>query len=73
MAGIVKKSVARVKNNPIASVAGAVGGFYLAKKLGLTSKWYYTLGAVVFGTFVASGISSYYRDYTNEPRERSME
>ena len=73
MAGIVKKSVARVKNNPISSVAGAVGGFYLAKKLGLTSTWYYTVGAVVFGAFVASGASSYIRSITNEPRERILD
>ena len=59
---IVKNTTAKIKANPISSLVGVVGGFYLAKKFMPTSKWY-VMGAIaliggIAGAMVSSAIAS---------------
>lgn len=71
MAGIIKKTVAKVTNNPILSVAGAVGGFYLAKKYGVTNKWHLA-GFSVLGLGIGAFASSYYKQVASQPTKKSV-
>jgi hypothetical protein len=67
---IVKNTTAKIKANPIASLVGVVGAFYLVKKFMPTSKWY-VLGGValaggIAGAMVSSAIASRKTGVTKE-------
>lgn len=58
----IQETKAKIKANPISSLVGVVGAFYLAKKFMPTSKWY-VLGGIalaggIAGAMVSSTISS---------------
>lgn len=71
MAGVIKTSVAKIKNNPIVSIAGGVGAFYLAKKYNLTNK-YYLVGAVVLGIITGAYVSSYVKTKSSQPTKKDV-
>ena len=55
---IVKYTTAKIKANPIASLVGVVGAFYLAKRFMPTSKWYVLGGIAIVGGVAGAMISS---------------
>jgi uncharacterized membrane protein YfcA len=71
MAGIIKNSVTKVTNNPLFAVAGAVAGFYGAKKMNVTNV-YYKIGLVVLGGVVGAFASSYVKSSMSEPKKTSV-
>lgn len=71
MKGLVKNSVSKVKNNPLMTIAGAVGTYYLLKKKMPTSKVttnpYMLAGAVVLGAIATAYATSYVKSMTSKP------
>lgn len=55
---IVQNTTAKIKANPISTLVGVVGAFYLAKKYMPTSKWYVLGGIALAGGIAASMVSS---------------
>jgi hypothetical protein len=55
---IVQNTTAKIKANPISTLVGVVGAFYLAKKFMPTSKWYVLGGIALAGGIAASMVSS---------------
>ena len=53
-----KNTTAKIKANPISSLVGVVGGFYLAKKFMPTSKWYVLGGIALVGGIAGAMVSS---------------
>lgn len=68
MAGIIKTTTTKVTNNPLMTIAGAVAGYYGAKKMNVANK-YYTIGAVVLGAIVGAYASSYVKGRMSEPKK----
>jgi hypothetical protein len=54
----IKDTTTKLMNNPIGSLAGGIGAFYLAKKYGKVEKWYYLAGIAVVGALVGSMVQS---------------
>lgn len=54
MAGVIKKSVGKVKANPIGAVVGGAVAFWAAKRYGKVSKWYYLAGISLVGVIVGA-------------------
>jgi hypothetical protein len=50
----VKETTTKMMNNPIGTLAGGVGAYYLAKKYGKVDKWYYLVGIAVVGAVVGA-------------------
>lgn len=71
MAGAIKTGVAKIKNNPIISIASGVGAFYLAKKYNVTNK-YYLVGAVILGVITGAFASSYVKTITSQPTKKDV-
>lgn len=69
MKGLVKNSVSKVKNNPLMTIAGAVGTYYLLKKKMPTSKVttnpYMLVGAVVLGAIATAYATSYVKSMSS--------
>jgi di/tricarboxylate transporter len=55
---IVKNTTAKIKANPISSLVGVVGAFYLAKKYMPNSKWYVIGGVALVGGIAGAMVSS---------------
>jgi hypothetical protein len=55
---IVQNTTAKIKANPISTLVGVVGAFYLAKKYMPASKWYVLGGIALAGGIAASMVSS---------------
>lgn len=71
MAGIIKTSVSKVKNNPLMAIAGGVGTYMLlTKKMPnspITTNKFYLAGAVLLGAVVTAYASSYVKSMTSSP------
>lgn len=67
MAGIIKNTVTKVTNNPLLTIAGAVAGYYGAKKMNITNN-YYKVGVIVLGGIVGAFVSSYVKARMSEPK-----
>lgn len=70
--GAIKTSVSKVKNNPLMTIAGAVGTYmYLTKKMPnsvITTNKYYLAGMVVLGAVATAYATSYVKSMTSNPR-----
>lgn len=64
----IKKSVAKVTNNPLGSLIGAGAGYMVAKKFGKVEKWYYLAGAVLVGAVVGGMAQSYMKAKASTPK-----
>ncbi len=71
MAGAIKTGVAKIKNNPIMSLAGGVGAFYLAKKYNVTNK-YYIAGSVILGIITGAFVSSHVKSISSMPTKKDV-
>ena len=71
MKGVLKTSVSKVKNNPLMTIAGAVGTYYyLTKKMPtskVTTNPYMLVGAVLLGGVVTAYATSYVKSMTSTP------
>jgi hypothetical protein len=54
----IQETKAKIKANPISSLVGVVGAFYLAKKFMPTSKWYVLGGIALAGGIAGAMFSS---------------
>jgi hypothetical protein len=67
----IKTSISKVKNNPLMTIAGAVGTYmYLTKKMPtspLTTNKYYLAGMVVLGAVATAYATSYVKSKTSSP------
>jgi hypothetical protein len=63
----IKTTVTKVKNNPLATLAGAGAGFLIARKMKVTNK-YYIAGAILAGAVVAAFTSSYVKQTKSTPK-----
>ena len=59
MSNIVKKTTAKVRNNPIGLVVGAGAGYFLAKKYGKVSKPWKLIACAVVGGVVGAHVNSF--------------
>ena len=71
MKGLVKNSVSKVKNNPLMTIAGGIGTYYLLKKKMPTSKVttnpYMLVGAVLLGALATAYATSYAKSMYSTP------
>jgi hypothetical protein len=65
MANMINKSIAKVKNNPIATIVGGVATYMvLTKKFPnskLTKNTYYMVATIAVGAIVTANLSSAYK------------
>jgi orotate phosphoribosyltransferase len=60
--GFLINTTAKVKASPVASIAGGLAGFYLAKKMMKEKKNMYVLiGATLAGVILAATVASNYK------------
>lgn len=69
--GAIKTSVSKVKNNPLMSIAGAIGTYiYLTKKMPnsvVTTNKYYLAGMIILGAVATAYGTSYVKSMTSSP------
>lgn len=56
--GFIQNTKAKINANPISTLVGVVGAFYLAKKFMPTSKWYVLGGIALAGGLAGAMVSS---------------
>lgn len=71
MAGLIKKTVAKVKNNPLITIGAGVGAFYLSKKYNITNK-YALIGLTVLGGITGAFVSSHVKSYQTQPKVKDI-
>jgi hypothetical protein len=68
----IKKSVSKVKNNPLMAIAGGIATFYALKKKYPTSQMatnpYYLVGTVIVGGIATAYATSYIKAKTSNPQ-----
>jgi len=68
----VKQARAKVTTNMIGSVAGGVGGYFAAKKLGKVSNKYGLIAAVIGGVVAGAYLQSYYTARSSAPKKSDV-
>ncbi len=68
MAGTIKVTIGKVKNNPIGAVVGAVGAFFAAKKFGKVTNKYALAGIAVAGLVVGAMAQSAIKAKSSAPK-----
>jgi orotate phosphoribosyltransferase len=65
--GFLIDTKSKIKANPVASIAGGLAGFYLAKRMMKEKKNMYVLiGATLAGVIIASRVSASMKTKSNE-------
>jgi hypothetical protein len=69
----IKQTIARMKTNPVGTIAGGAGFFLLARRVGKISNPWVLAGATVLGMYVGASTQRKFRSFGSRPTKRTVQ